>query len=176
MNTYKTQNINDYIISILTYCDILPDQLRRDAYNHWYRFLEMCIKYNGSNWLEVYKRLRGAVGIDFRYLDALKDTFQVCGVIDINDGTLHFIGIPNNNKEKIIKESNDEPDNKEESDKILRDFEEKHTRKPVKEPKKQSSSYKTCGTCGNQTDNYCEVTKHNNQPDETACAKYKKKE
>jgi hypothetical protein len=90
-------SIND----ILNYCDIDKENLRHDAYQHWYRFLEICIKYNGWLWNTVWVRMRGAVGIDFRYLTAIKETFLSYGVIEINANILHFIGIPDKPKKSL---------------------------------------------------------------------------
>lgn len=100
---------NDEIESILSYCDILKQYLRQDAYDHYYRFIQLCIKYDTWKWDTVWTRLRGGVGVDFRYLKAYKDVFISFGIININAGILHFIGIPETSKDYIkLKEKPDE--------------------------------------------------------------------
>ncbi|MBT0159920.1 hypothetical protein G4O51_08040 [Candidatus Bathyarchaeota archaeon A05DMB-2] len=80
---------------ILTYIGATKDNLRADAYNHWYRFIEFCKRNSGKNWKEdIRAKLRSWIGVDFRYLDDYLMSCLSWGIMELNDGNLIFKGIP----------------------------------------------------------------------------------
>jgi hypothetical protein len=82
--------------TVLEYIGVTHDNLRADAYNHWYRFIEFCKRNSGKNWKEdIRAKLRSWIGVDFRYLDDYLESCLSWGIMELDDGNLIFKGIPN---------------------------------------------------------------------------------
>jgi hypothetical protein len=82
--------------TVLEYIGVTKDNLRADAYNHWYRFIEFCKRNSGKNWKEdIRAKLRSWIGVDFRYLDDYLESCLSWGIMELDDGNLIFKGIPN---------------------------------------------------------------------------------
>jgi hypothetical protein len=83
--------------TVLEYIGVTHDNLRADAYNHWYRFIEFCKRNSGKHWKEnIRAKLRSWIGVDFRYLDGYLESYLSWGILDLDDGILIFKGIPDN--------------------------------------------------------------------------------
>ena len=96
-SAYQQQFQSDpKVEEVLRYIGIVKDNFTKSvAYVHWYRFIEMIIRYSGGSWEDLIKpRLRSYIGISFRYLD---DYLRCCvswGIVKLENGRLFFLGIP----------------------------------------------------------------------------------
>lgn len=97
-NKNNGSDIPQDILKILSYCRIESSNLRKDAFNHWKLTLEFLKDNDKRNYTSIRTRLRGVVGIDFRYIDSFIDTFKDWEIIDILEGNLIFKGIPKEEK------------------------------------------------------------------------------
>lgn len=117
---------NNLIETILENIGITHDNVRTDAFNHWFRFISFCKNYSGKNWKkDIRPKLRSWIGVDYRYIDDYLGTCLSWGIIRIDDNeNLIFTGILKNTSvdssiiRKKFKEKteNKEPE-KEEEDK-----------------------------------------------------------
>jgi hypothetical protein len=83
------------IETVLAYIGITKDNVREDAYNHWYRFIQFCKEASGRNWkYDIRPKLRSWIGIDFRYIDDYLESCMAWGVLELDDNALIFKGIP----------------------------------------------------------------------------------
>ena len=103
---------NESVEFILDYIGITHENVRVDAYNHWFRFVSFCKKYSGKNWKsDIRPKLRSWIGVDFRYIDDYLETCLSWNIIRINNNILFFKGILQNNaisseqKEESVLES-----------------------------------------------------------------------
>lgn len=94
----------DDTIQVLLFMGINRDDLRRDAYQHWLKFINFCRDNSGRDWDSVRLRLRSWIGVDFRYLDAYLSTSCDWGIICEKHGKLVYVGIPDNNSEESATE------------------------------------------------------------------------
>jgi hypothetical protein len=81
---------------ILEFIGITHDNVRQDAYNHWYRFIEFCKQNSGKEWKHsIRPKLRSWIGVDYRYIDDYLESCLSWRILELNDGVLIFRGIPN---------------------------------------------------------------------------------
>ena len=81
--------------TILAYIGITPENVRQDAYNHWYRFIDFCKRNFGKEWKhDIRPKLRSWIGVDFRYIDDYLESCLSWGIMELDDGILNFKGIP----------------------------------------------------------------------------------
>jgi hypothetical protein len=90
-----TEISKDEFDRILEYCMMGEVQTRtRIAYDHMHKFLAISKRFDGTTWETVKKLMRISLAIDIRYIEDLKDGFLKWGIININDGILHYTGMP----------------------------------------------------------------------------------
>ena len=89
---------NNLIETILENIGITHDNVRTDAFNHWFRFISFCKNYSGKNWKkDIRPKLRSWIGVDYRYIDDYLGTCLSWGFIRIDDNeNLIFTGILKN--------------------------------------------------------------------------------
>jgi hypothetical protein len=81
--------------TILAYIGITTENVRPDAYNHWYRLIDFCKRNSGKEWKhDIRPKLRSWIGVDFRYIDDYLECCLSWRIMELDDGTLNFRGIP----------------------------------------------------------------------------------
>jgi hypothetical protein len=141
MSEAKKLNIE----TVLEYIGVTHDNLRADAYNHWYRFIDFCKKNSGKNWKnDIRSKLRSWIGVDFRYLDGYLESCLSWEIMELDDGILSFRGIPNDaempcelTEEQLREELEEENDQRNKLGKprvSLKEWKEKRSKrlKPIK--------------------------------------------
>jgi hypothetical protein len=141
MSEAKKLNIE----TVLEYIGVTHDNVRTDAYNHWYRFIEFCKRNSGKEWKNYIRpKLRSWIGVDFRYIDSYLECCLSWEIMELDDGILSFRGIPNDaempcelTEEQLREELEEENDqrNKLGKPKIgLKEWKEKRSKrlKPLK--------------------------------------------
>jgi hypothetical protein len=88
------------IDNILKFIGVTHDNVRVDAYNHWYKFADFIAKNCGKSWKDYIRpRLRSYIGIDFRFIDDYLECFLAWEIVAIKNGNLFFIGVPDGEAE-----------------------------------------------------------------------------
>lgn len=82
---------------VLSYIGVTRGTTRKDACDHWKRFIELVRMRSGKSWYSDLKpKLRSWLGIDYRYIDAYLDSCLSWGVMEMKNGNVFYIGIPEN--------------------------------------------------------------------------------
>ena len=97
------QNVED----ILAHIGITRENVRHDAYNHWYKFIEFCKKNSGKDWKDdIRPKLRSWVGLDFKYIDDYQKSCLAWKILELNEGHQIFKGIPKSSETPFTEEIN----------------------------------------------------------------------
>ena len=81
--------------SVLAFIGVTRGNTRKDAYDHWKRFVELVKMRSGANWYnDLRLKLRSWLAIDYRYIGAYLDACLSWGVMEMRNGCLFFVGIP----------------------------------------------------------------------------------
>ncbi|MCP8321731.1 MAG: hypothetical protein H3Z52_12455 [archaeon] len=92
------------IEDILEYIGVTPETVRHDAYEHWRRFIQFLKDRSPASWRnDLRPKLRSWIGVDFRYIDSYFSACLSWGIIELNNGVLHFKGIPKGDQPSPIK-------------------------------------------------------------------------
>ena len=85
---------------VLKYIGIEKENFTKDvAYRHWARFIRFIMDNSGKSWDNFLKpRLRSYIGIDYRYLDDFLESCLSWGAVELRNGNVIFIGIPDGDK------------------------------------------------------------------------------
>jgi len=127
------------IDKILKFIGVTHDNVRHDAYNHWYKFADFITKNNGKSWKDYIRpRLRSYIGIDFRFIDDYLECFLAWKIIDIKNGNLFFIGI---NGESETQEPDTVESEVDKINKLRKDKEEKQQVQPKTEKDSIEKNY-----------------------------------
>lgn len=81
--------------NILAFIGVTRENTRKDAYDHWKRFIQLVKRRSGYSWHnDIRPKLRSWLGIDYRYIDAYLDACLSWGIMEMKNGQLSFVGIP----------------------------------------------------------------------------------
>lgn len=93
-NEQRKQVKDKTVEETLEYIGVSRDNVREDAYNHWRRFIEFVKDNSPALWREdIRPKLRSWIGVDFRYIDDYLSACLAWGIVELNNGTIRFIGI-----------------------------------------------------------------------------------
>lgn len=83
------------IEKVLAFIGVTRETVRKDAYDHWKRFVQLVNLRSGRSWHnDIRPKMRSWLGIDYRYIDAYLDACLSWGIMEIKNEKLFYKGIP----------------------------------------------------------------------------------